>query len=308
MADKPRNIGASVRARLQNFARENGTDFQLVLTRYVLERLLHRLSVSAHRDGFILKGALLYSLWLDMPLRGTRDLDLLSAQPQSIDRMAEIFREICRAEVPDDGVVFDHASLTAEAIRENASYGGVRITTTASLAGARIPVQVDLGFGDVVTPRPETITYPVLLDAPAPQLKAYPRETVIAEKLEAMVSLGLTNSRMKDFLDVAFLAKTFDFDGSLLMSAVVATFRRRGTPVPAEPEALTKAFVERPETIALWKAFITRETIPSSLSDWQSTIQILRSFMLPVVAAASTGGKFGQSWNAGGPWKPAKSA
>jgi hypothetical protein len=303
MADKLTNIAASVRDRLRNLAQKDGSDFQLLLTRYVLERLLYRLSTSHFREEFVLKGAMLQAVWLENPFRNTRDLDLHARGEEDATRALERFKAILATEVPDDGVTFNTKELVAEPIRENVSYGGVRITTTAKLGGARVPVRVDIGFGDAITPKPELADYPALLDLPKPRLMVYPRETVVAEKFEAMVTLGLTNSRMKDFHDVAVLASHFAFDGKPLAKALAATFKRRGTPLPkGPPPAFTDAFTKRPETVALWKAFVTRESIQKEFSDLDAIIRLLRSFLLQPVAAALDNTTFDQHWPPGGPW------
>ncbi len=191
---KPRDVGASVRGRLLNLARERREDFQLVLTRYALERFLYRLSRSPHRDSFILKGAMLFSLWVRAPYRATRDLDLLGKGDASPARMTEVFRQICALEVEDDGLEFAADSVTVEEIRDVQEYGGLRVTLTARLARARIPIQVDVGFGDAVTPPAQEVELPSLLDFPRPRVKAYQAETVIAEKLQAMVALGMATA------------------------------------------------------------------------------------------------------------------
>jgi predicted nucleotidyltransferase component of viral defense system len=198
MPDKPRNIGASVRQRLLNLARALGQPLELLLTRYALERLLHRLSLSPHRERFVLKGALLLTTWFDEPHRATRDLDLLGFGDPSDDALLAVFREVMTIAI-DDGVGFDTAKLKIQRVREDAEYGGSRLSTTATLSGARIPIVVDVGFGDAIEPGAEDIDLPVLLDMPSPHLRAYPLETVIAEKLHAMVALGMANSRMKDY-------------------------------------------------------------------------------------------------------------
>ena len=229
-----RNIGASVRARLLDRARAERSDFQILLTRYALERLLYRLSVSPHRDRFILKGAMLFVTWVANPFRPTRDLDLLGSGDNDTEAIAETFRVICAQPVADDGVIFDVAALEAAPIREEAEYGGVRVRTTATIDGARIPIQVDIGFGDAITPAPVEIDYPTLLDAPAPHLRVYPVETVVAEKFEAMVTLGIANTRLKDFYDLWLIAQTFKFGRSTLSDAVQRTFERRRTALPAD--------------------------------------------------------------------------
>lgn len=208
MARELTNVGASVRTRLLDRSRRDGADFQNLLTRYALERLLYRLSQSAERERFVLKGAMLFAAWLDDPFRPTGDLDLLGFGDSEVAGIIDTFRTICSIEVPDDGAVFDIDGLSAAAIREGADYGGVRVRTSATIGGARVPIQIDVGFGDAITPRAVEIIYPTLLGGPAAHLRAYPAETVIAEKFEALVSLGLANTRMKDFLrSVADLAE-----------------------------------------------------------------------------------------------------
>jgi predicted nucleotidyltransferase component of viral defense system len=213
-----RNIGGSVRARLLNISKQRQQPNELLLTRYAIERLLYRLSITNHRERFVLKGAMLMTAWLGDSFRPTRDLDLLSFGDSDPQAMLAVFREIC-AVAMDDGVVF---------------YGGLRIKTHATIGGARVRVVVDIGFGDVVEPGIVELELSVWLDLPPPRLRAYPRETVIAEKFQAMVALGRANSRMKDFYDVWVLARAYEFSGASLARAIAATFTRRNTPVPAD--------------------------------------------------------------------------
>jgi predicted nucleotidyltransferase component of viral defense system len=228
---------------------------ELLLTRYALERLLHRLSISPHRDRFVLKGAMLLATWFDEPHRATRDVDLLGFGDAAEDALLGTFREIMAVEV-DDGVSFDLKGLRIEAIREEVEYGGSRIRTTAALAGARIPITVDIGFGDAVEPGVEDIDLPVLLDMPSPHLRAYPPETVIAEKFHAMVVLGRANSRMKDYYDVWMLTAHSRSIHERLRRAIVATFARRSTVIPAEvPDGLSDAFATDPGKQRQWDAF-----------------------------------------------------
>jgi predicted nucleotidyltransferase component of viral defense system len=250
MAKLPRNNAASVRARLLNLARQTNQPFDVLLTRFVHERLLYRLSHSPHADRFVLKGAMLLTTWLPETARGTRDLDLLGFGDASEQRILGIFREVL-ATAGDDGVAFDLDALQVRPIREDLEYGGVRLRGTASLSGARIAVVVDIGFGDSVEPGLETIDYPA-----APRLRAYAPETVIAEKFQAMVALGRANSRMKDFYDIWILTKTFDFAPDRLARAIAATFARRQTAIPTDrPDALTPAFAEDPLKQRQWAAF-----------------------------------------------------
>jgi predicted nucleotidyltransferase component of viral defense system len=267
MAEKIRNVGASVRARLLALAKEKSQPFDLLLTRYTLERFLFRLSQSKFGDRFVLKGALLLTTWFDEPHRPTRDLDLLGFGDPSADAMLETFREICATPVDDDGVTFDADDVRVEQIREELDYGGLRLRTTAALAGAKINVVVDIGFGDAVEPGVEEIDLPVLLDMPAPHLRAYAPETVIAEKFQAMVALGRANSRMKDFYDIWFLSNVYSFEGERLPRAIAATFARRETDIPVElPDALTVDFARDETKVRQWTAFVQNlTTIPESL-------------------------------------------
>jgi len=229
-----RNVAASVRAKLLNKARAEKRDFTLVLTRYALERLLYRLSISTHADHFLLKGALLFDLWFDVPLRPTRDMDLLGFGLAEEPYLIAAFTELCALDV-DDGIRFDAQSIRAEEIRKEANYAGIRVTLLGWVDGARCPVQVEVGYGDAVTPGPEAVEYPVILDEfPAPKLRVYPRYTVVAEKLEALISLGVANSRMKDYFDLWVLARHSDFEGEVLREAIGATLSRRGTDIPTD--------------------------------------------------------------------------
>jgi predicted nucleotidyltransferase component of viral defense system len=264
MPHEIRNVGASVRGRLLARARSEKTDFQILLTRYALERLLYRLSVSAHRDRFILKGALLFVTWLHDPFRPTRDLDLLGYGASDVDAMAETFKAICSTLVSDDGVGFDVEDLTAAAIREDLEYGGVRVQTHSIIDGARIPIQADVGFGDIITPGPVEIDYPVLLDSPVPHLRAYPIETVVAEKFHAIILLGIANSRLKDFYDLWLISRTFELNGATLSAAVQRTFERRQTPIPTDvPTGLTRHYAE--EWDVRWKAIFRAQVAYSVL-------------------------------------------
>ena len=228
---------------------------ELLLTRYALERLLHRLSLTPHRERFVLKGAMLLATWFDEPHRATRDVDLLGFGDPAEDALLGTFREIMAVEV-DDGVSFDLKGQRIEAIREEVEYGGSRLRTTAALAGARIPITVDIGFGDAVEPGVEDIDLPVLLDMPSPHLRAYPPETVIAEKLHAMVALGRANSRMKDYYDVWMLTSAVEFEPERLRRAIVATFARRNTVIPAMvPDGLSDAFAADAGKQRQWEAF-----------------------------------------------------
>ena len=264
-----KNIGASVRERINNKAKADNVNTQFLLTRYALERMLYRLSVSEHRDSFLLKGALLFDLWYDVPLRPTRDIDLLGFGLAEIPHLFKVFEDLCAIEV-EDGINFDPVSIKAEEIRKDANYSGTRVTVVGSIDGAKSRVQVDVGYGDAVTPAPEMATYPVMLeDMPAPELRVYPQYTVIAEKFEAIVSLGMANSRMKDYFDLWVLLRNADLQQEILEQAVGATFKRRGTAMPTEiPTGLSDQFAQEKTRVALWEAFVGRNKLNAeSLSD-----------------------------------------
>ena len=271
-----RNPAASVRARLLNKARADGVDFQLLLTRYGLERLLYRLSVSRERDNFLLKGALLFDLWYDVPLRPTRDIDLLGFGLAEIPLLVAAFEGICAIEV-DDGMAFDAASIRADEIRKEANYAGVRLTLIGTIDGARCPVQIDVGYGDAVTPAPESARYPGMFgDMPAPTLRVYPRYTVVAEKLEAIISLGMANSRMKDYFDLWIILRDNELDRDILVQAVEATLNRRGTRKPSGvPIGLSEQFSSDRKKLMQWAAFINRNQLKAA--SLEKTVQDLRT-------------------------------
>ncbi|MGH8539666.1 MAG: nucleotidyl transferase AbiEii/AbiGii toxin family protein [Stenotrophobium sp.] len=293
-----RNLAASVRARLLNKARADKLDFNLLLTRYALERMLYRLSVSEQRGQFLLKGALLFDIWFDEPHRPTHDADLLGFGSAEIPHLENLFREISQI-ASDDGIVFQADSVKAAEIRKEANYAGVRVTMTGLLDGARCPVQIDIGFGDAVTPAPENVQYPVILNGmPKPHLRVYPRYTVVAEKLEAMVKLGILNSRMKDYFDLWTLARHSDFDGAVLAQAIRATFERRGTSIPSgQPLGLTDEFAHDEQKTKQWQAFLRKNTLePMTLI---AVIEALREFLLPVLTVRDG---FNRQWRADAGW------
>ncbi len=294
---QPRNMAASVRQRLMNLSRERGEEFQLILTRYGLERVLYRLAQSPHAGRFVLKGAALFQLWTGQPHRSTRDLDLLGQGSPSTDRLRQLFQDVCSLSVDDDGLTFLTDAIRAEQIKEDDEYQGIRLSIEARLGNARIPLQIDIGFGDAITPGPQAVTYPTLLDFPAPQLNAYPRETVVAEKFQAMVQLGMANSRMKDFYDVWTLARKFDFDGTMLCAAIRATFQRRQTALPATaPLALTPEFSTDRNKAIQWNAFLRKGRLIESPPPLEEAVSLLASFLMPPTLALVSNDPWNRTW------------
>lgn len=298
------NLSASVHQRLLNLSRKTKQDFNLLLNRYTIERLLYRMTKSLHADRFVLKGAMMFAAWTGRIHRPTRDLDLLGYGENSSEVVARLFRDICMAGVEPDGLTFDPRSIRVTEIREDQEYQGQRVELTAMLGDARIDLQVDVGFGDAVTPRPDQIVFPALLDLPAPLVRAYPKETVIAEKLQAMVLLGMPNSRMKDFYDLWIMSRQFSFDGKRLAQAIVATFRARKTAIPtAPPVALTAAFANEGDKATQWRAFLKRSGLESGGADLPGVIDDLNRFLMPPLVAASNQESLDMVWPPGGPWK-----
>jgi hypothetical protein len=281
------NLSASILARLLTLAKQRGDDYNLLLNRFCMERLLARVSVSPHADRFLLKGALLFALWYGIPHRPTRDADLLGHGPDDEADLIATFREVATLDL-SDGIVFDPASVKTHAIREDNTYGGTRITLMARIGSARCALQIDVGFGDAVTPAPQTAAYPVLLgEFPAVTLRVYPVYTVIAEKYQAMVMLAQANSRMKDFFDLAVIARRTELDGATLAAAITATFARRQTPLPTErPLALTRRFSEDSAKLRQWQAFLSKNrTAAASLGD---TVMLLDDLLWPPTEVAAT--------------------
>lgn len=300
-----RNTGHSVFQRLLNYAKANGKDFNLLLFRFGVERLLYRLSISSYADSFVLKGASLFLVWKGQNYRVTKDVDLLGFGSAEPERLTGIFKELCQTASCDvDGIKFMPDTVVAVPIREDQEDDGIRVTLMGLLHQARIPLQIDIGFGDAVTPEPERIGFPTLLDSPAPQLLAYPRYTMVAEKLETMVRLGIANSRMKDFYDVWLLSRLFEFDGRTLCEAIRNTFRQRSTSLPDRlPMAFKDEFKEDTQKQTQWKAFV-RKSKPENVSgDFDAVIGDIADFLMPVLETTRGEENFEPSWQQGGPWR-----
>jgi predicted nucleotidyltransferase component of viral defense system len=300
---QPTNLPASIRQRLLNLSRERGEDFNLTLTRYGTERLLYRLSQSERADHFVLKGALLLSLWTGRLQRPTRDLDLLGYGDSSQEALTQLFREICLEDVAADGLSFHPDSVRVTEIREEQEYGGQRVEMMATLGNARINLQVDIGFGDVITPATDEVEYPSLLGLASARIRAYPKETVIAEKLDSMVMLGMANSRLKDFYDVWMMSRELQFDGQTLARAIHATFQRRGRELPhTAPMAFTEEFAGDDDKGRQWNAFLSRNRLDVGGMVLTQVIWQIRQFLMPPMIAAASQQEYEEMWPAGGPW------
>lgn len=289
MAKQPTNIVASIKARLTNIARAKGMPFDLLLIQFVLERILYRLSISDHRQQFILKGGMLLITWIPDDARVTRDLDLLAHGEASEDFIRAVFAELFSMDV-GDGLEFVAGEMRIAPIREEMEYGGYRLKTTALLDRTRVPVTVDIGYGDAVTPAADNIEYPVLLDMAAPKIRSYPPETVIAEKFQALVALGLTNSRMKDYYDLWVLGAAVDLDTKKIAAAISATFNRRGTEIPhATPVGLSAEFGNDETKIRQWRLYL--ESLGVEPVDLTAVVSRIAGYLMPasVIAAKSAG-------------------
>jgi predicted nucleotidyltransferase component of viral defense system len=271
-----------VRQRLLNKAREKGRPFNELLQYFAMERFLYRLSKSLYVDNFVLKGALMLSVW-EAPLsRPTMDIDLLGRINNSVEAIVAVTRVICRQEVEPDGIAFDTNSIVGERITEDADYEGVRVRFKGSLDTAQIAMQLDIGFGDMVVLSPELTDYPTILDLPAPQLYVYSRESTIAEKFEAMVKLGILNSRMKDFFDIWLMLRQFDFEGQKLSTAIAKTFSTRGTDIQSEPISLTNTFVDDTVKTAQWRGFIRKNRLTNVSQDLGEVVKAIAAFLGPI--------------------------
>ncbi len=304
MTGKPRNIADSVRERLRRHVRPGSGGYLLTLKRFAIERLLYRISRSGSRDKFVLKGAMLLTLFGENIARPTRDLDLLGSGDSTPEQLVEVFKSICASSVEEDGLDFPATSIRADRILADGKYVGVRLNLLALLQRSRIPIQVDVGFGDNVVPAPALVDFPTLLDFPFPRIRAYPREAVVAEKLHAMIRHGDKNTRAKDFYDVYALSSHCEFEGRRIVQSIAATFRRRATPtVVAADHAMTLAWYRDPKRAELWHAFLRRDALAGAPSNLEEVGQRIIAFLWPPLTAVGTSSEFTSFWEPGGPWK-----
>ncbi len=304
MKNRPiKDVAASVRQRLLNHAKASNRPFQELLQYYAMERFLFRLAQSPHAGQFVLKGALLFTVWGAPASRPTKDIDFLGRMNNSVEAVTAAIRTVCNQAVEPDGLVFDAASIAGRVIKEDADYEGVRVTLVATLQNARVAMQLDIGFGDVMVPAATLTNYPTILDFAAPRLYGYCRETVVAEKFEAMVKLGQLTSRLKDFYDLWLLSRQFGFDGPLLAQAVTKTFANRGTPIAQQPVALTPTFTEDAAKRSQWQGFRRKSRLEKAPEELRDVVEALGGFLLPLAVALERSLPFDQVWKAPGPWQ-----
>lgn len=297
-----KNYSASVHQKLFNYAKNSHRHFNDLLTYFAMERFLYRLSQSKHKDTFVLKGALMFIVWEAPYSRATHDIDVLGRGDNTIPRLIETVREICTTPVPPDGMMYDSQSVVASQSQWESEYVGVRFGFVSRLGNARIPLQMDIGFGDAVFPKPDEIDYPAILDFPKPRLKGYPRETVVAEKLQAMFDLGMLNSRLKDFYDIWLLSVLFSFDGPSLTQAMKGTFDHRKTDFSVEPAPFTKAFYMDKNKQVLWGKFVQKNALDTAPESLEILINALKKFLLPPLQSLVSKVPFNKMWEPNGAW------
>lgn len=299
-----KNLQASVRARLLNIAREANCPFLEILQYYGMERFLYRFSYSKYADKFILKGALMFTVWQVPERRTTLDIDFLANYDNQVATIEKVIKDVCNVPVTPDGLVFDAETVKGQKIREEMEYEGVRVKFIGLLERSRIPMQIDVGFGDVIYPRPKVIDYPVILDFPKPHLRGYPPESVVSEKFESMVKLGLLNSRMKDYYDIWLMMHQFNFDGLHLVEALKRTFKRRKTTLPGDrPFFAEEIYDEKSDRQTLWKAFLKKGDIKSAPKKLSATAREIEEFLMDPLGAIKNGYKFNKVWKVSGLWK-----
>ncbi len=278
-------MAPSVAQRLLNFSKGNNEGYNFILVRYGVERLLYRISQPPTGQKFVLKGASLFLVCFGHAFRTTRDVDLLGMGSWDLETISKIFRALCMIDTLGvDGLLFQSKTVLVSRIKEDQDYEGVRVLLRALLGKTHIDLQVDVGFGDAITPEAERVHFPTLLDGPAPFLLAYPPYTAIAEKFQAMVGLDMANSRMKDFYDICVLFRSLTLDPEILATAAQRTFARRNMPLPGEmPTALTRNFSEDPMKQAQWNAFVKKNRLTLPMGDLTEVVEELRMRFEPIM-------------------------
>ena len=303
MAKSIANLPASVHQRLHNKAKESSRPFNELLQYFAIERFIYRLSKSPHADQFILKGALMFAAWCGPASRPTMDIDLLGKIDNRIDTITTVMKDACLTNVEPDGTSFDAETVEAVRITEDAEYEGVRVRVRGSLGKLRVSIQIDIGFGDVIVPNASTVSYPAILDFPAPELKGYTMESTIAEKFQAMVKLGVLNSRMKDFYDIWFLSRKFDFNGVILGEAIEKTFEKRNTPINLEAALFDPSFGMDRDKNVQWRGFIRKAKLIGAPDTFEEIVAAVKRFLEPLATSITERKTFNNIWTAPGPWR-----
>jgi len=304
MKKEVKNIEASVKAQLQNKAKETNRPFAEILLYYGMERFLYRFSKSKYADKFVLKGALLFAVWQIPERRTTLDIDFLGRFDNQVAAIETVIKDVCNIAVAPDGLMFDSSVVQGRKIKEDADYEGVRVKFTGFLERARIPMQIDVGFGDIVHPKIRVVDYPVILDFPKPHLNGYPQESVISEKFEAMIKLGLLNSRMKDFYDIWLMMRQFEFKGANLVEAIKKTFKHRKTDVPQnKPLFADEIYDKKSDRQALWSAFLKKGDIQHAPDTLSVTAKEIETFLVEPIVAISEKVKFNKTWKSPRGWQ-----
>ncbi len=305
MAKNIKNTSVSVHDRLRNMAKEFSRPFNELLQHFAIERFIYRLSKSPHADRFILKGALMLSVWSGLVSRPTMDIDLLGEIDNSLEEIKAVMRDVCKMDVEEDGMFFNEKTVSATRITEDAEYEGVRVRIRGGLGNARVSLQIDIGFGDVIVPGPGKVGYPTLLEFPSPELNGYTMETTIAEKCQAMVKLGILNSRMKDFHDIWILSRTFDFNGEVLAEAIERTFKHRKTELTKNPAMFDPSFGRDTTKQVQWQGFIGKARLRDVPGDFGAVVAGIKLFLEPPFRFLADRQTFHSTWKASGPWIPA---
>jgi predicted nucleotidyltransferase component of viral defense system len=303
MAKSFKNITASVHQRLLNKAKESSRPFNELLQYFAIERFIYRLSKSPYADRFILKGALMFSAWCGPASRPTMDIDVLGKIDNRLEVITAAIKDVCLMDVEADGIFFNAETVEAVRITEDAEYEGVRVRVHGNLGNARFTLQIDIGFGDVIVPSPSTVSYPAILDFPAPELKGYTMESTIAEKFQAMVKLGVLNSRMKDFYDIWILSHTFDFEGEVLAEAIEKTFENRNTPITLKAAIFDPSFGKDGDKNVQWQGFIRKTKLINAPESFEEVIAVVKLFLKPLAASFGERRAFNSIWTAPGPWR-----
>jgi predicted nucleotidyltransferase component of viral defense system len=302
MNKEKKNLAESVLHRLKNQAKSTHRRTDELLRYYAIERFLYRLSLSQHSDKFFLKGGLMLKAWAISNHRATLDIDLLGKTKNSIQNLKKIINDISKREVVADGIHYETTSLKLTEMQVNGEYHGLRALFNANMHSAKIPMQLDIGFSDVIFPEPMIIAYPTILEFPPPKLRGYTPESVIAEKFEAMMKLGLVNTRMKDFFDIWILSQQLLLNGESLQNAIQTTFDKRQTLLNALPDSMSEIFYANPVHQMRWKQFL--QNIENEEKDIELSIVIgeIKEFLQPIVLTSMNKQIFSKTWSYAKKW------